>query len=314
MNLYNTHVQSQDTWQYMGTWPRSCKMKKVFAKNQCRDAFINMVKKTPFRIPFPAIHVQSHMARALQRLLAQASLVWLTMTSPNNDHLPSSTYLTTSSIYDISMADFWSPIYVLQCLVLVWILPCKMSSSCLNSKHHWTFVKTIFLLSQSWFIILSLDYFQCIFSRLTSKLHEMLFFFQIHSQTQTIPGSDSQSFQVKQWHCDIILHSTHLFTEIATCWSKCQMFSVEMLMQVPIHLCSLCRLQCWRWRRRCRGTGMLADGAGRSAGRRACATVHGDSSALWFSSRHRRGSEPFFGAEKRTAGTTPPDSDGWNSW
>lgn len=45
MNLYSTHVQSQDTWQYMGTWPRSCKMKKVVAKNQCWDAFINMVKK-----------------------------------------------------------------------------------------------------------------------------------------------------------------------------------------------------------------------------------------------------------------------------
>lgn len=104
--------------------------------------------KTPFRIPFPAIHVQSHMARALQRLLAQASLVWLTMTSPNNDHLSSSTYLTTSNIYDISIADFWSLVYVLRCVVLVWILPCKMSSLCLNSKHHWTFVKTIFLLSQ----------------------------------------------------------------------------------------------------------------------------------------------------------------------
>ena len=264
-------------------------------------------QQTPFRIPFPAIHVQSHMARALQRLLAQASLVWLTMTSPNKDHLSSSTYLTTSNIYDISMADFWSLIYVLQCLVLVWILPCKMSSLCLNSRHHWTLVKTIFPLSQSGFIILSLDYFlyfQCIFSGLISKLHKMLFFFQIHSQTQTIPRSDSQSFQVKLWHCEIILHSTHLFKEIANLQPVglnvilCQIFSVEILMQVPIHLCSLCRLQCGRWRRRCRGRGMLADGAGRSAGRRACATVHGDSSALWFASRHPRSS---VFAEKRTA-------------
>ncbi len=68
-----------------------------------------------------------------------------------------------------------------------------------------------------------------IFSGLTSKLHEMLFFFQIHSQTQTIPGSDSQSFQVKQWHCEIILHSTHAFKQIATCWSKCHFNSLYVI-------------------------------------------------------------------------------------
>lgn len=275
-------------------------------------------QKTPFRIPFPAIHVQSHMARALQRLLAQASLVWLTMTSPNNDHLSSSTYLTTSNIYDISIADCWSLIYVLQCLVLAWILPCKISSSCLNSKHHWTFVKTIFLLSQSGFIILSLDYFQCIFSRLTSKLHEMLFFFQIHSQTQTIPGSDSQSFQVKQWHCEIILHSTHLkdflqLVGLKVIFMSSEIFSWDThagshtsLQSLQVAVLTLTpemqrhwHARRWRWPKRWQES--LCHHPWRLIG-----------AVVFFAPPTRLGA--FFWAEKRTARTTPPDSDGWNSW
>lgn len=270
-------------------------------------------QKTPFRIPFPAIHVQSHMARALQRLLAQASLVWLTMTSPNNDHLSSSTYLTTSNVYDISIADFWSLIYVLQCLVLVWILPCKMSSFCLNSKHHWTFVKTIFLLSQvdsSFSVLTMFMYFQrfdfqvawdalLLPNPLPNSNHTWLRFPEYPSQTVTLRNHPAFNTSFHR-NCNLLVQMSDVFSWDAHAGSHTSLQSLQVaVLTLTPEMQRHWHARRWRWPKRWPES--LCHRPWRLIG-----------AVVFFAPPTRLGA--FFWAEKRTARTTPPDSDGWNSW